>query len=234
MKYVIFSDVHGNTFALKQMLKDVAFENIGGYIYCGDIAGYYYDQAGVVDILKKINNLLIVKGNHDVYYSLSYKDVAKKQIYSEKYGESYNLDISSNVIKFIHNLPTKIVTEIQGHKIGIFHGSPDDALNGRIYPDHSNYSNTFQLYDICFLGNTHYRLLTKVHDTIIINPGSLGQPRDGKGFSYCIFDFDTLCCEYKSVEFNKDCLIKKIINIESNERHQNYLINVLDRSERND
>lgn len=231
MKYVIFSDIHGNDFALKQMLLDLEKEDINGYIYCGDIAGYYYDQERVVSRLKSLENLLIVKGNHDISYRLAYENEDEKKYYSEKYGNSYNMDIKSDVIDFINTLPIKIITKIKGYKIGIFHGSPNDAINGRIYPDFEHYNDIFKGYDICFLGNTHYRLLKNIQGSIVINPGSLGQPRDGKGFSYCIFDFETLDCDFRTIEFNKDDLKKKIYNFESDIRHRNYLISVLDRRE---
>lgn len=234
MKYAIFSDVHGNVFAFEQMLKELKMEDINGYICCGDIAGYYYDQDSIVADLKTLENLLIIKGNHDIYYDMAYKDKDKKIYFSKKYGNSYILDIKRDVVEFINLLPIKIVTKIQGYKIGIFHGSPNDLTNGRIYPDYNVTDDSFQQYDICFLGNTHYRMLKNIQETIVINPGSLGQPRDGKGFSYCIFDFNSLHCDFRTVEFNKDKLKEKVYNIENNEKHRNYLLNVLDRREKND
>ena len=41
MKYVIFSDIHGNILALKQMLIDTSVYNPEGYIFCGYIVGYF-------------------------------------------------------------------------------------------------------------------------------------------------------------------------------------------------
>ena len=42
---------------------------------------------------------------------------------------------------------------------------------------------------------------------MIINPGSLGQPRDGHGFSYCILDTETGGIDFKSVDIDIDKLL---------------------------
>ena len=53
-------------------------------------------------------------------------------------------------------------------------------------------------------------MIRKAGNTIIINPGSLGQQRDGKGTSYVLFDTETLDTKFIIVEYNVYDLIEKI------------------------
>jgi len=234
MKYIVFSDLHGNYDALEQMLEDTAAYKIAGYIYCGDIAGYYYDQDKIIDLFKNLKNIHAVKGNHDYYY-VSIDDSTKRAVdYISLYGNSFNKKTDKKILDYLKKLPDSLCLNINSYKVGVFHGSPLNPMEDRIYPDTSNLTREFLKYDICFIGHTHYKLIKKFNDTIIINPGSLGQPRDGLGFSYCIFDFKTLDAEFKTVRFDKTELVKKIEYNEHDTRIKNYLISILFRGENNE
>jgi putative phosphoesterase len=232
MKYAVFSDIHGNACALRHMLNAAELENIDGYICCGDIAGYYYDIEETVKLLKGLNNLYFVKGNHDIIYQTIAENPTIKEQYAVRYGNSYLNDVSPIAIDFLQSQPTNINMTIQGHHIGVFHGAPDNPTEGRIYPDCSQFDETLRQYDICFLGHTHYRMVKRVNNTLLVNPGSIGQPRDGAGFSYCIFDFSDLTCKFNTVNFDKEELRDRIKLTETIEKNRNYLLNVLDRGER--
>lgn len=231
MKYVVFSDIHGNACALRHMLNASRLENVDGYICCGDIVGYYYDFEDAVNLLKGLNNLYLVKGNHDIIYQKIAENPTVKEQYAAKYGNSYLKDVSTMVINFIQTLPTNINMTILGRRVGIFHGTPNDPTDGRIYPDCTQFDETFKQYDICFLGHTHYRMIKQVNNTLLINPGSIGQPRDGAGFSYCIFDFADLTYKFNTITFDKEELRNKIKRTEIIEKNRDYLLNVLDRGE---
>ena len=96
-------------------------------------------------------------------------------------------------------------------RIFITHGALENYLEGRIYPDTSINESLYQQYDIIILGHTHYRMFRKVGKTILLNPGSLGQPRDCKGFSYCILDIELETCIYKSVKIDQIRLLNEMI-----------------------
>jgi len=42
MKICIFSDIHGNQYALKAFMREISNYDIDQFIFCGDIFGYYY------------------------------------------------------------------------------------------------------------------------------------------------------------------------------------------------
>lgn len=51
MKFVIFSDVHGNFEMLKTMLEKTNINLVDGYIFCGDIVGYSSEQEKITNFL---------------------------------------------------------------------------------------------------------------------------------------------------------------------------------------
>ena len=70
--------------------------------------------------------------------------------------------------------------KIEGTKISLFHGSPWDPLQGYIYPDYPGFGEFLRIdSDLFFLGHTHYPLYKKIGNKGIINPGSVGLPRNG-------------------------------------------------------
>ncbi len=232
MKYVIFSDIHGNKYSLEKMLEDLEYRNdIEGFIYCGDIMGYYYDYKYVIDIFKKIKNFYIVIGNHDKLSVLAYDNKEMIKELARKYGNAYLAleNISVDDIQYLKGLPEHKHFIIDNKSVALFHGTPNNILEGRYYPDKKCEYSQFKDYDVVFLGHTHYKMKKVINNTIIINPGSLGQPRDGKGFSYCIFDFSSMNYEFKTINYDKQLLISKIKETETDIYHKKYLIDVLNR-----
>lgn len=206
MKIGIFSDIHGNYEAFKKMLS-TEYGNVDRFVFAGDILGYFYEQSQIIFDMMKVPDLLAVKGNHDKYY-LSQTDKGKL---IDKYGSSYTSVLPSEQMDFLKSLPDFIEITMQGKRIGIFHGGPDDYTEQRIYPDSDMDFGTWQeKYDIVILGHTHYRLKKQVENMLIINPGSLGQPRDGEGFGYCILDLDDNSCHFKTVEVDVNALLAKV------------------------
>lgn len=233
MRLIIFSDIHGNKYALEQFIKQTTNKEHDFYIFCGDIFGYYYNQDEIIDILKGLDNLLWIKGNHDEYAVRIYASEDQASNYINKYGHSY-LNIRSKIkkenIELIKKLPTKIEITLDHKKIGIFHGTPKEPLEGRLYPkDNITDSDMYKKYDYVFLGHTHFKMTRLCNNTKIINPGSLGQQRDGKGFGYAEFDTVSGKTEFFNVEFNLHNLLQEI---EMNDRENKKLVEILYREEK--
>ena len=209
MQYLIFSDLHGNIDALIALLKKTENMPIDGYIFCGDITGYYYDARRVVEILLSLHPLYIVKGNHDeLYRRLACNEIDISELVA-KFGHSYS-QIDPDVVRFVSNLPQKATFHLAGYRIMLVHGSPWEPLTGRIYPDTPLPSVVPPDVDFVLCGHTHYQMYRQWGACKLINPGSLGQPRDGHGFSYCLLDFDCHQIIFDSVLFDLSALEKKI------------------------
>lgn len=214
MKILVFSDIHGNRYAFDKFilkLNEIKYDKI---IFCGDIFGYYYDQLYIIEQLKRIENLIWIKGNHDDYAVKLYKGLLSERDLIENYGHSYQYlkDYFSDFdIEFIDKLPIYKELVLSGKKIGVFHGTPDHCLLGRLYPNSKILEKDSYLhYDIIILGHTHFKMVRYIENTMIINPGSLGQPRDGQGFGYAIIDSKISEVLFYNVDFDKTELYEKI------------------------
>lgn len=213
MRLLIFADIHGNAYALDAFIKLLPGIDYDEIIFLGDIFGYYYDQQKCIDSLKNISDLIWLKGNHDVYAVNAFHDenIAGKLIQS--YGHSYdeiNERFSMADIEFIETLKPSLEINVEGKRVGLFHGRPADPLEGRIYIDTELSEQEFENLDIVFFGHTHCKIDRTVGETRLLSPGSLGQPRDGKGYGFLIYDSETEICQYINIDVDNELLRKEI------------------------
>lgn len=231
MKLIVFSDIHGNDIALKEMIKKTKHLDITYYIHLGDIFGYFYNQKEVINILME-NRVISIKGNHELIFDEINNDPSKLDFYVQKYGKSYlhNLSLLEHREKqFLSDIKENLEISYKQYNILFCHGSPIDPLNGRIYPDNSDFEMFKNLeHNVFFLGHTHYRLKVVKHSKLIMNPGSLGLPRDGNGYSYIFCDLDKEIFEFKKIKIgNKK--IKKIINKYDDHNLYKNIMNIIKR-----
>lgn len=214
MKIVAFSDIHGNIYAFHAFLKELEHINYDQLIFLGDIFGYYYHQKEIITNLKENRKLLWLKGNHDQYAINICRGIAAEEYYIRHYGHSYQnikLQFSDSDIRFLDTLPSSLILYDKKITIGLFHGMPDDELNGRLYPNNEvNNKEIYKPFDIVIQGHTHCQMVRYVDTTWVINPGSLGQPRDGHGFSYAVIDTLDKYVSFRTVSFDRNLLYQEI------------------------
>ena len=215
MKICILSDIHGNYDALKKCLVE-AKKNDAEIILClGDYVGYYYEPEKCIDLLIK-EKAICIKGNHENILLDLLKDKKKLPLFVSKYGNGINLalkKLKKKHLNFIKKLDDNKEIVIDNLRFLLSHGSPWDA-NRYIYPNKfKNYINKFNKYnyDFFLLGNTHIQMKKRIQNNIVLNPGSVGQPRDGDDLAkWAIIDTKTRKIFFKKTKFNSNSLIKKI------------------------
>lgn len=229
---MFFSDIHGNSYAFEEFLKQSKELEIDQYVFLGDVFGYYYGQNQIIDALRSMKNVYAVKGNHDQYYLELYSTAKNEDQLVKKYGNSYDgikNRISSENRKYMERLPEYGVIHAEQKTIGIVHGSLKNPLHGRIYPDTELVENDgYGAYDYVIHGHTHYRMIRQIGSTTIINPGSIGQPRDKNGFSYATLTLADGKIEFHEIKWDRNLLIKDIKNYDDNNQK---LIDILFRNE---
>jgi putative phosphoesterase len=231
VKLALFSDIHGNYYALQAFIKLFPLYEIDEIIFCGDIFGYYYDQNDCIELLLQQENLIWLCGNHDFYLcELSDGNISEEALV-EKYGQSYKGILERTPDKYIpmiRKLPRQYESTYDSKRIGVFHGTPYCPLIGRLYPDDLVFDFTqYCEYDVIILGHTHYRMDRFLYNaTHIINPGSLGQPRDGKDACFAIFDTKSDELKFINVVYDMNKLENDILNIEPT---NNQLLEVFNR-----
>lgn len=216
MRKIIFSDVHGNHFAFDSFLKDLhknGFDNLDK-IFLGDFVGYYYGANEIISYCRT-NQIDCILGNHDFNFLNAIHNKTDLLRLDQKYGHSYSKlanEISTKNINFLKSLPKIRNFSINDKSIYLCHGSPNEPLLDRVYPDTNllKYADVCKNIDIVFCGHTHYKMDRLCNNVRFVNPGSLGQQRDGTGCSYICFDFETEQCDFYTVDFNRKDLVKEI------------------------
>lgn len=205
MKIGIISDIHGNFVALKAVYEKI--KNCPIILNAGDLTGYYPDINPVIDFVRE-KKIISISGNHDRYL-LGRNLPDSLESIRESFQNSITVLNPENK-KYLKELPKSLKIEIEGLRIGVFHGSPWDP-DERIYPD-SDLSGFGKCdYDVIILGHTHWPIIKKINKLLLINPGSIGQPRDyNSKSSYAILDTTKMVAQINRVSYNIDAVCAKI------------------------
>jgi putative phosphoesterase len=216
MKIGVFSDLHSNSNSLLEIKRIINEEKLDKIFFCGDAVGYYFDHNEVLDFLRENILIIPVLGNHDKMFldSLDDQEVAKE--YKKNYGHSINFflnSVTNENIEFLKKIPLKQKINIENLSILCVHGTPWDPLNGYFYPNYEIKLFDHYNYDYIFFGHTHYRTQIKTKFGIVINPGSSGQPRDGKMPSFVVIDTASNIIRFIDLKYSNNKLFNQISNI---------------------
>lgn len=230
MKFGIISDIHGNSPALKAVLPRL-LDEVDRVLFLGDLCGYYPFVDECVEIWDQ-DRISGVRGNHDqVFLDCLIEGTDPSTDYQTKYGSSLNQDrqtFSSSSLSLLQALPTSLTLDFSGLTIALFHGTPWDCLNGRVYPDYNDWDRFNNVSaDIVLMGHTHYPF-TKFHsDKTIINPGSVGQPRDRSGAAcFATLELESRLVQHHRIPFDSNRLIE---DANKHDPSVPYLVEVLTR-----
>lgn len=213
MHIAILSDIHANIYALDAVYDDFKNKNVENILIAGDIIGYYYWPKEVVQKLMDDKRVSCISGNHENILSktLSCRESSKK--YKQKYGSGYQLcknQLSKNELDWLLGLPKKLDIKIKDMSFTIAHGSLDDQEK-YIYPDISLdiLNDNHGVSDFTVLGHTHYPFIKHKGNSVIINPGSVGQPRDiSRIASYALINTENYAITFRRVRFETDHIIR--------------------------
>lgn len=221
MKLGIIADIHSNLPALNEVLKNLAAEQVEGYLVLGDLVGYGPYPNECIEILQKLPNAVIIVGNHD-WAAIELEDIS---LFNEDARQAIlwtRTVLNPGVVAYLGSLEY-IISKAQ---YMLVHGSPRDPLDEYLVNIERFEKNIPALKaDICFIGHSHLPLyfskqkesgalemrpikeqdiLTLGPGTIhIINPGSVGQPRDHDArASYGIFDTQAMTFVQKRIAYD--------------------------------
>jgi len=220
MRVAILSDIHSNLEALNAVLDSVRSEEIRDIWILGDILGYGPMPNECIDAIKKLDAITIT-GNHDLG-AVSEIDIDNFNEEGKVAIEWQRSKVSLENLEFIKALP-KSARPIDD--VLMVHGSPrhpvwEYVIASWIADENFAYFNE----KICFFGHTHlptvYKSNIEQGSEIIdvtagdrfeldgkdlrwmINPGSVGQPRDGNpDSSYLILNTDDWSIEFRRMAY---------------------------------
>lgn len=219
MIYGVFSDIHGNHEALKAVLTFFRKNKAEGFICCGDMVGYGPQPSECVREVMGLKNVSAVIGNHDAALigKLEMRWFNQNAVAALEYARK---TLSGAELAYLAGLPETIKTE----DFTLVHGSPRKPLTEYLLSE-SQFSENLRYWETspCFIGHSHlpvyFRqsageppetdfllplakvMLSGVH--YMLNPGSVGQPRDGNPRASCgLYDSERNTFEVFRVEYD--------------------------------
>lgn len=222
-KKAIISDIHSNLEALEAVLKDIEEKGIKE-IYClGDVVGYGANPKEAISLAKNFN--LNLKGNHDYAVSTgNTQDFTYFAVEGIKWARKELSGLFGNGnLKFLESLPE---TRKEG-KMLFVHGSPRDSIFEYVTGRNAEKILENMEDDYCFVGHTHVPGIfhyennemkvimpsenpIELKPKMIINVGSVGQPRDRDNRA-CWVSFDEGKVQYHKVNYDFKKTQEKII-----------------------
>lgn len=190
MKICIASDIHANFNALLKF--NTIIHEYDFIFLLGDFAGYNNQINEVIEYVKQLKNAYCLMGNHDYYLIHGIPSNANERV---KNSLLKNLEIITNSnLSWLTQLPIQLDITLDEKKFLLQHGSPYKPLFEYIYPDYSNFASLYNLnFDYICMGHTHHSIIKTNGQQFILNPGSIGQPRDIRtSFSYVSLDTKTI------------------------------------------
>jgi diadenosine tetraphosphatase ApaH/serine/threonine PP2A family protein phosphatase len=216
LRYLVISDIHANLAALEAVLADAPSY---GEVWClGDVVGYGPKPNECVDRMRELPHRSLA-GNHD-WAALGRIDLSTFNLDARVANAWTQSELTARSRAYLERLPVQ--AEVEGFTLA--HASPREpvweyVLDARqAYANLDHFSTTF-----CLVGHSHVPVIFRADeerrrcDTIlgpfaapvqlgkkraIINPGSVGQPRDGDArASYALLDTDEETWEFRRVRY---------------------------------
>ena len=177
-RLAVVSDVHNNIGALKAAL--AVMEGQVDELWCaGDIVlEYRCDSETVLFLRDRVT--AAIQGNHDMVF-LSPAGIAAR----ERPG------VEPEAVEWLASLPLQHETTLDGMRVLMTHGSPWEPYGNYLGPGNATWKRAPELdVDLVIVGHTHEPMVERHGDTIVVNPGSLGEPRqrDDRRSSFAIID----------------------------------------------
>lgn len=234
MRVLVISDIHANLVALETVLEHAGQVDA---VWClGDMVGYGPHPNECIQRLQQLPNLICLLGNHDA--------AALDQLDLDTFNHEARLSVewmqsilTPQSLEFLSQCPPQLTNG----QVTLVHGSPrhptyEYLLDTRSATENFHYFDT----NFCFVGHTHLPVMFQIGDgdymaglsippvnfvidlqpRTIINPGSVGQPRDrDPRAAYAIFDTEHHTWHYHRVAYDIPAVQQEMQSLGLPERH---------------
>ena len=202
MRVGLVSDIHGNRVALEAVLADMP--PVDRLACAGDVVGYNPWHADCVEAMRE-RGVPTVMGNHDRAVAggadFAFNSMAGAGVRHAREA------LGDDQLEWLAALPNER-TVCEG-RVRLVHGHPDDP-NRYTYPAQFG-PHLLGEEDALVLGHTHVQSHERYEAGVVVNPGSVGQPRDGDPrAAYAVLDLDDLRVEERRVEYDVDGVVAAI------------------------
>jgi predicted phosphodiesterase len=194
VRVAIVSDIHGNRHAFEAVLDEIEASDCEEMWCLGDLVGYGAEPDMCVELARR-HAAICLAGNHDlgVCGSLPLEEFSRGAALAARWTRDV---ITSETLEFLKTLEPLNLEE----EVGLYHASPRDPVWEYVLsPLQAELCLDVQRHRVCLIGHSHVALSferdygtaatgqTREHGEELdlgsaewlINPGSVGQPRDG-------------------------------------------------------
>ncbi len=228
MRYLVFSDIHSNHEAFEKFLGQKKVKTADKILFLGDLVGYGPNPDEVINQFRELPHLRAVRGNHDKVIA----DLESSSLFNPAAAfsaEWSKLKISPANFQYLKKLPKGPM--VIDRFITICHGSTFDEDYYVFSQFEASESFKFMETSIGFFGHTHFpiiyymrnekldivplsentRIKLDTNTRYLINPGSIGQPRDkNPTSSYILFDSNKMEISFNRFSYEVGKTQKKI------------------------
>lgn len=179
MKTLVVSDIHGNIDALTAI--DEPHDQV---IFLGDIVDYGPEPAACIELLSGQEKLLRVRGNHDnaVAFEVDCACGENFKHLSVATREFTWQVLSQEQLAWVGDAPTSLRTEVDRRRVLAVHAAPSNHMFRYLTPDTPDEELRRETAaadaDIILTGHSHRPFLREYDGRLLVNVGSVGQPRD--------------------------------------------------------
>jgi len=197
MRIGLVSDIHANLPALEAVLEDMP--SVDDVVCVGDVVGYNAWPAACIERVRSVASVT-VQGNHDRNVETPERYVHNEMAHAGLEHARSELDDDQRA--WLAELPFRV--DIAAGDYLLVHSHPDEERRGsyvrpRQFPEMRPYLDD---YDGIVLGHTHVQHEATVDGRLVVNPGSVGQPRDNDPrAAYAILDTDADSVELRRVAY---------------------------------
>lgn len=212
MRLAFVSDIHSNLHALEAVFEHARAEGAEQVACLGDIVGYNAHPNGCIDLLRK-EEAIAVQGNHD--WAATVGTTEGFNPFAVAGVEHSRRMLTEDNKRWIVALPPKRHHLAEGTDVGLFHGSPRDPLFEYVFPSADprvlkELAKAAGRPQVVALGHTHLPMRLD-HGSVFINPGSVGQPRDGDPrASYAILDTRAMEVEFHRLAYDVEAAARDV------------------------
>ncbi|QDU37960.1 phosphodiesterase [Maioricimonas rarisocia] len=180
MRILVLADIHSNWAALQAVAE--AAQPFDACLFLGDLVDYGTDPVPCISWVKRWATVAI-RGNHD--HAVAQRVVPRGNSGLRRLAAATRPlhweGIDPARTKYLARLPISRQTVVDGKAFHLVHATPRDPLDEYLLDDLEGWRARLQKIEADFVcvGHTHVQFDLAVDDIRVINPGSVGQPRDG-------------------------------------------------------
>lgn len=202
MKVAFLADVHSNLHALEAVMRRLDSEGADLVLCAGDVVGYGAFPNECCRIIERLASRCI-RGNHD--RSAITRDTSMMNAYAAAAANwtAQNLDSSSSA--WLAGLEDSCRRTFDQRNLLMVHGSPRDPDEYIFEEDLDESIMRSAEAEILVMAHTHVPFVHTLSSGLVINPGSVGQPRDrDPRASFATLDVRKMRCKIHRVEYPVD------------------------------